>query len=177
MKLLVVGKGGREHAMIWKLAQSSKVTKLYAAPGNPGMAQHAECVDISDSDLEGLAAYAQKENIDITVIGPEAPLADGIADLFQQKGLAIFGPTQAAARIESDKDFALELMHKHNIPTADYETFTDAETAKARLPELKHPLYLKANGLAAGKGAIYSATVKDSLKTVEEVMVLSLIHI
>ena len=171
MKLLVVGKGGREHAFVWKLAQSSKITRLYAAPGSPGMAQYAECVDISDSDLNGLVDFAQREGIDISVIGPEAPLADGIVDVFAQRGLAVFGPTQAAAQIEADKDFALELMHKYDIPTGAYETFVDAETAKVRLREWQHPLYLKVSGLAAGKGAIYCETLQDSYKTVDEVMV------
>ena len=171
MKLLVVGRGGREHAFVWKLAQSNKITGLYAAPGSPGMAQYAECVDISDSDLQGLADIAQREGIDISIIGPEAPLADGIVDIFTERGLAVFGPTQAAAQIEADKDFALELMHKYDIPTGAYETFVDAETAKERLREWQHPLYLKVSGLAAGKGAIYCETLQDSYKTVDEVMV------
>ena len=171
MKLLVVGRGGREHAFVWKLAQSNKITRLYAAPGSPGMAQYAECVNISDSDLNGLADFAQREGIDISVIGPEAPLADGIVDIFTERGLAVFGPTQAAAQIEADKDFALELMHKYDIPTGDYETFVDAETARERLREWQHPLYLKVSGLAAGKGAIYCETLQDSYKTVDEVMV------
>ena len=171
MKLLVVGRGGREHAFVWKLAQSNKITRLYAAPGSPGMAQYAECVDISDSDLNGLANFAQREGIDISIIGPEAPLADGIVDVFTERGLAVFGPTQAAAQIEADKDFALELMHKYDIPTGAYETFVDAETARERLREWRHPLYLKVSGLAAGKGAIYCETLQDSYKTVDEVMV------
>ncbi len=171
MKLLVVGRGGREHAFVWKLAQSNKVSRLYAAPGSPGMAQYAECVDISDSDLNGLADFAQREGIDISVIGPEAPLADGIVDVFAERGLAVFGPTQAAAQIEADKDFALELMHKYNIPTGAYETFLDADTAKERLREWQHPLYLKVSGLAAGKGAIYCESLQDSYKIVDEVMV------
>lgn len=171
MKLLVVGRGGREHAFVWKLAQSNKITRLYAAPGSPGMAQYAECVDISDSDLNGLADFVQREGIDISVIGPEAPLADGIVDIFTERGLAVFGPTQAAAQIEADKDFALELMHKYDIPTGAYETFVDAETARERLREWRHPLYLKVSGLAAGKGAIYCETLQDSYKTVDEVMV------
>jgi len=171
MKVLVVGKGGREHAFVWKLAQSTKIAKLYAAPGSPGMARHAQCVNIPDTDLEGLAIFAQKEGIDITVVGPEVPLAAGIVDLFEKKGLAIFGPTRAAAQIEADKDFALALMHKYGIPTADYETYTSAAEARAQLREWQHPLYLKASGLAAGKGAIYSATVADSLRVVDEVMV------
>ena len=171
MKLLVVGRGGREHAFVWKLAQSNKITGLYAAPGSPGMAQYAECVDISDSDLNGLADFAQREGIDISVIGPEAPLADGIVDVFAERGLAVFGPTQAAAQIEADKDFALELMHKYDIPTGAYETFVDAEIARERLREWQHPLYLKVSGLAAGKGAIYCETLQDSYRTVDEVMV------
>ena len=171
MKLLVVGRGGREHAFVWKLAQSNKITGLYAAPGSPGMAQYAECVDISDSDLNGLADFVQREGIDISIIGPEAPLADGIVDIFTERGLAVCGPTQAAAQIEADKDFALELMHKYDIPTGAYETFVDAETARERLGEWQHPLYLKVSGLAAGKGAIYCETLQDSYKTVDEVMV------
>ncbi len=171
MKLLIVGRGGREHAFVWKLAQSNKITRLYAAPGSPGMAQYAECVDISDSDLNGLADFAQREGIDISVIGPEAPLADGIVDIFTERGLVVFGPTQAAAQIEADKDFALELMHKYDIPTGAYETFVDAEIARERLRGWQHPLYLKVSGLAAGKGAIYCETLQDSYKTVDEVMV------
>ena len=171
MKLLVVGRGGREHAFVWKLAQSNKITGLYAAPGSPGMAQYAECVDISDSDLNGLADFAQREGIDISIIGPEAPLADGIVDIFTERGLAACGPTQAAAQIEADKDFALELMHKYDIPTGAYETFFDAGTARERLGEWQHPLYLKVSGLAAGKGAIYCETLQDSYRTVDEVMV------
>ena len=171
MKVLVVGKGGREHAFVWKLAQSDKITKLYAAPGNPGMAQHAECVDIADSDLEGLANFAEKEKIDITIIGPEAPLDAGIVDLFEARGLTVFGPTQKAAQIEADKDYALEIMHKYNVPTAPYETYTDATVAKNQLKEWQHPLYLKVSGLAAGKGAIYCETLEDSYKTVDEVLV------
>ena len=171
MKLLVVGRGGREHAFVWKLAQSNKITRLYAAPGSPGMAQYAECVDISDSDLNGLADFAQREGIDISIIGPEAPLADGIVDIFTERGLAACGPTQAAAQIEADKDFALELMHKYDIPTGAYETFFDAGTARERLGEWQHPLYLKVSGLAAGKGAIYCETLQDSYRTVDEVMV------
>ncbi|MGA1196923.1 MAG: phosphoribosylamine--glycine ligase [Candidatus Latescibacterota bacterium] len=171
MKVLVVGKGGREHAFVWKLAQSSKITKLYAAPGNPGMAQHAECVNITDSDIEGLADFAQKENIDITIIGPEGPLDAGIVDCFEARGLTVFGPTQKAAQIEADKDFALELMHKYKVPTAPFETYTDAETAKRQLKEWQHPLYLKVSGLAAGKGAIYCKDLEASYKTVDEVLV------
>lgn len=171
MKMLVVGKGGREHAFVWKLSQSNKLTKLYAAPGNPGMAKFAECVNISDSDLEGLADFAEKENIDITVVGPEAPLDAGIVDIFESRGLTIFGPTQQAAQIEADKDFALELMHKYGVPTAPYETYTDAETAKRQLKEWQHPLYLKVSGLAAGKGAIYSGTYEDSCQIVDDVLV------
>jgi phosphoribosylamine--glycine ligase len=171
MKVLVVGKGGREHAFVWKLAQSDKITKLYAAPGNPGMAQYAECVDIADSDLEGLADFAQKENVDITIIGPEGPLDAGIVDLFEERGLTVFGPTQKAAQIEADKDYALEIMHKYNVPTAPFETYTNADVAKNQLKEWQHPLYLKVSGLAAGKGAIYCKTLEDSYKTVDEVLV------
>ncbi|MDA0710630.1 MAG: phosphoribosylamine--glycine ligase [bacterium] len=171
MKVLVVGKGGREHAFVWKLAQSEKITKLYAAPGNPGMAGAAECVDIADTDLEGLVAFAEREQIDITLIGPEGPLDSGIVDLFEARGLTVFGPTQRAAQIEADKDFALALMHKYKIPTAPFETYTDATVARRQLKEWPHPLYLKVSGLAAGKGAIYCETFEDSCRTVDEVLV------
>ena len=171
MKILVVGGGGREHTFVWKIAQSPKVTKLYAAPGSPGMARHAECADIGVDDIEGLAAFAERERIDVTLIGPEVPLAEGIVDRFEERGLGVFGPTQAAARIEADKDFALELMHKYDIPTGNYRTVTEAEEARACVREWGAPLWLKASGLAAGKGAVFCATLDDATKAIDEMMV------
>ena len=171
MKILVVGAGGREHTFVWKIAQSPRVTRLYAAPGNAGMAQQAQCVDIASEDINGLLAFAQQEGIDLTLIGPENPLADGIVDRFQENGLTIFGPTQAAAQIEADKDFALELMHKYGIPTGDYRSFTDPEAARACVREWDRPLYLKASGLAMGKGAIPCPTPDAAFQAIEKVMV------
>ncbi len=171
MKILIVGAGGREHTFVWKIAQSPRVTRLYAAPGNAGMAQQAQCVDIASEDIDGLLAFAQQEGIDLTLIGPENPLADGIVDRFQESGLTIFGPTQAAAQIEADKEFALELMHKYGIPTGDYRSFTDPEAARACVREWDRPLYFKASGLAMGKGAIPCPTADAAFRAIEKVMV------
>ncbi len=173
MKILVVGSGGREHAIAWKIAQSPRVTQLFAAPGNPGMARQAECLDIGVDQLDDLISFAEAKEIDLTVVGPEAPLAAGIVDRFKEKGLPIFGPTQAAAQIESDKDFALGLMHRHNIPTGRFETHTDAESALHCLRDWGAPVVLKANGLAAGKGAIVCQTLEEAEHAVDQVMVQS----
>ncbi|MCZ6636076.1 MAG: phosphoribosylamine--glycine ligase [bacterium] len=171
MKILIVGKGAREHAFAWKIAQSPKITQLYAAPGSPGIAQYAECVDLSDSDFDGLIGLVQKEQIDLTLVGPEIPLAEGIVDRFQEAGLTIFGPTQAAAQIEADKDFALELMHKYDIPTGAYATFTEPEPAREYIREKGVPIVLKASGLAAGKGVLICHTLDEALQGVEEIVV------
>jgi phosphoribosylamine--glycine ligase len=171
MKILVVGKGGREHTFVWKIAQSPRVTQVYAAPGNPGMDKHATCVGIGVDDIEGLVAFAEQEKIDLTIIGPEDPLAKGIVDRFKEKGLGVIGPTQAAARIESDKDFALELMHKYNIPTGWYETFTEPQSARDFIEDRGAPIVLKASGLAAGKGVIVCQTRKEAFDAIDEVMV------
>ncbi len=171
MKILVVGGGGREHTYVWKIAQSPRVSQIHAAPGNPGMARHAQCVDLGVEDIDGLLAYSIREKIDLTVVGPEIPLALGIVDRFREKGLAVFGPTQAAAQIESDKDFALALMHKHGIPTARYSTFTEPAGARACVRSWGEPMWLKASGLAAGKGAIFCETAGDALEVIDEVMV------
>ena len=171
MKILVVGGGGREHSYVWKIAQSPRVSQIYAAPGNPGMDRHAQCIDLGVEDIDGILAFATREKIDLTVVGPEIPLALGMVDRFQAEGLAVFGPTQAAAQIESDKDFALALMHKHGIPTARYSTFTEPAGARACVRSWGEPMWLKASGLAAGKGAIYCKTADDALETIDEVMV------
>ena len=171
MRVMVVGGGGREHALCWKLAQSPKLTRLYAAPGNPGMAQVAECVPVKAMDLDGLVAFAQRERIDLTVVGPEDPLAAGIVDRFEAAGLRAFGPSQQAAEIEASKAFALGLMHKYGIPTADYAAFTDPEKAEAYLNRKRAPIVIKADGLAAGKGVIVCATMEEARQAIHQVMV------
>jgi len=166
MKILLIGGGGREHALAWKLAQSPHVTRLYAAPGNPGIAQWADCVRLKDSDTELLVALAARERIDLTVVGPELPLSMGLVDRFHDAGLKIFGPTKAAARLESSKVFAKELMVRHGIPTARYGSFTDSGEARRFCRELGAPLVVKADGLAAGKGALVCETLEEADRAV-----------
>jgi len=181
MKVLVVGKGGREHALVWKLAQSPQVGKLYAAPGNPGIAQLAECVDIrvdtSITQPEKLRAeilrlrdFALAQHIDLTVVGPDDPLAAGIVDCFREKGLKIFGPTQAAARLESSKAFAKELMASIGVPTATHRTFTHSAEAAAYVRAQGAPIVVKASGLAAGKGAVVARTEEEALEALAQIM-------
>lgn len=171
MRILLVGKGGRENAFAWKIAQSSRLTRLYAAPGNPGIARYAECVDIDEMDFEGLVSFATGQSIDLVVVGPEAPLDAGLVDRLQDAGIRAFGPTKAAAQIEADKDFALGLMHRHGIPTGEYRTFTQPEPARGFIQDWGAPVVIKASGLAAGKGAIVCETVDDALATVDEILV------
>jgi len=154
MKVLLVGGGGREHALAWKLAQSPRLTSLVAAPGNPGIAAHAQCVDVKDTAIDDVVALARRERPDLVVVGPELPLALGLADRLRAAGHAVFGPSHAAARIESSKAFAKDLMARYDIPTAAYRVFTRAEPARAYCRELGAPVVIKADGLAAGKGAI-----------------------
>ena len=154
MKVLVVGGGGREHALVWKLGQSAHVTKMYCAPGNAGIAQHAESVDLAADDLGGLAAFAETERIDLTVVGPELPLSLGIVDLFEARGLRVFGPNRAAARLEASKAFTKALLHEHGVPTADFGVFDDADEAARYLDRIDAPVVVKADGLAAGKGVL-----------------------
>lgn len=167
MKILVVGKGGREHALALACSKSQLCTALYAAPGNPGMAKFATCVDISDSDIDALMTFAQENEIDLTVVGPEATLALGIVDAFQAKGLKIFGPTQAATQVESSKDFAKKIMAKYHIPTAAYQTFDQLESAKAYVLEQGAPIVIKEDGLKAGKGVTVAQTVPEALEALE----------
>jgi len=162
VKVLVVGAGGREHTLSWKLAQSPRVTELLAAPGNPGIAQHARCLPIKDNEIDALVAAGLRERVDLTVVGPELPLALGLADRFRERGLAVFGPSQAAARLESSKAFAKALMARHGIPTARFRAFTAAGTARAWCRELGVPLVVKADGLAAGKGVIICRTLDEA---------------
>ena len=170
MKILVVGQGGREHAIVWKLAQSQLVEKVYCAPGNPGIAQIAEAIPMPNRFAD-LADWAESEGIALTVIGPEAPLAEGIVDVFSERGLKAFGPDKRAARLEASKDFAKQLMAKNDIPTAAHRTFVDTEEAMAYIEDHNAPVFVKANGLAAGKGVIPGRTFKEALQAVKTILV------
>lgn len=170
MKILVVGGGGREHALVWKIAQSPLVEKIYCAPGNPGIAQLAECVHIEAVEIEALCEFALAEQIDLTVVGPEVPLTLGIVDHFKAAGLDIFGPSCKAARIEGSKKFSKELMARHQIPTATYRSFTDPEAAIAYIREQGAPIVIKADGLAAGKGVVVAMTVEQALAAIDHIM-------
>jgi phosphoribosylamine--glycine ligase len=154
MNILVIGGGGREHALAWKIAQSSRVAKVFVAPGNAGTARERELSNVALNSIADLVAFAQRERIGLTVVGPEAPLAEGVVDAFRRAGLKIFGPTQAAAQLESSKDFAKAFMARHSIPTAEYKSFTDAAEAHAYVDHRGAPIVVKADGLAAGKGVV-----------------------
>ena len=167
MKLLVVGSGGREHALAWKLAQSPRVQLVYVAPGNGGTAQDERLRNIDITDLDALADFAEKEQIAMTVVGPEAPLAAGIVNVFRRRGLKVFGPTKEAAQLESSKDFAKAFMKRHGIPTAAYETFSDAAAAHAYIDRQGAPIVIKADGLAAGKGVVVAATLDEAHAAVD----------
>ncbi|HLV29338.1 MAG TPA: phosphoribosylamine--glycine ligase [Burkholderiaceae bacterium] len=162
MKLLVIGSGGREHALAWRLAQSPRVQTVYVAPGNGGTARTPQLKNVALSDIPELIEFARKEKIAYTVVGPEAPLAAGIVDAFQTAGLKIFGPIREAAQLESSKDYAKAFMVRHNIPTAGYATFTDAEAAHRYIDEQGAPIVVKADGLAAGKGVVVAATLEEA---------------
>jgi phosphoribosylamine---glycine ligase len=168
---MVIGSGAREHALIWKLAQSPQVTKLYAAPGNPGMAEHAECVPIAMSQHAALADLAEKEQIDLTIVGPEIPLIEGIVDLFRQRDLKIFGPDAAGAALEGSKAFAKELMAAAGIPSAQHRTFLEAGPALAYLEEHGTPVVVKASGNAAGKGAIVALDIETARDAINQMLV------
>lgn len=170
MRILVIGSGGREHALVWKLAQSPRVEKIYVAPGNPGMSAMAECISLPLGEWEKVATFALEQKIDLTVVGPEAPLVGGIADVFKNHGLAIFGPTAAAAAIEGSKAFSKELMHKYNIPTAFFKICNDIATAKAYIREKGAPIVVKADGLAAGKGVVVAMTEAEALAAIDDIM-------
>jgi len=171
MKILVVGSGGREHTLVWKLAQSDQVEKIYTAPGNGGISRDSECVPIKAENIEVLAQFAQEKAIDLTVVGPEIPLSMGIVDLFQSKGMKIFGPTQKAAMIEGSKAFAKEFMTKYHIPTAPYKIFDNIDDALKFVKEIKYPVVIKADGLAAGKGAIIVKNLEDAEESLNKIMV------
>ncbi|MGE5173650.1 MAG: phosphoribosylamine--glycine ligase [Betaproteobacteria bacterium] len=170
MKVLVVGGGGREHALVWKVSQSPRVTKIYAAPGNAGIAQLAECVSIKAEDIAGLMAFAKSKSIDITIVGPEGPLSMGIVDEFARAGLRAFGPSGKAAEIEASKQFSKDLMKKYNIPTAEYRAFTDKAAAEAYVRQKGAPIVVKADGLAAGKGVVVAETVGEALEALDLIM-------
>ena len=169
MKVLVVGSGGREHALCWKIAQRPG-TEVYVAPGNIGMVDVATLVNIKVDDIAGLVDFAKAEGIDLTVVGPELPLTLGIVDAFQEAGLACFGPNKAAAKLEGSKAFSKELMKKYGIPTAAFDTFTDVEKAKAFVDEIGVPCVVKADGLAAGKGVIICMTREEADKAIEDML-------
>jgi len=167
MKVLVVGGGGREHALAWKLSQSERIQKVYVAPGNGGTARDANLFDVPITDVKALCEWAQQEKIDLTVVGPEAPLAAGIVDEFRAHGMKIFGPTKAAAQLESSKAFSKAFMHRHGIPTALYETFTDAALAHAYVDKMGAPIVVKADGLAAGKGVVVAMTAAQAHEAID----------
>lgn len=170
MKVMIVGGGGREHALAWKISQSKKVDKIYAAPGNAGIAEIAECVPIGVMELEKLAEFAAKEKIDLTVIGPDDSLGAGVVDAFEAKGLRVFGPRKNAAVIEASKAFSKDLMKKYNIPTAAYEVFTSADAALEYLKTGSFPTVLKADGLALGKGVLICNTYEEAVAGVKTIM-------
>lgn len=170
MKVAVIGGGGREHTLAWKLAQSPSVDKLYAIPGSAAMSEVAQCVDIALSDLDAITDYAKNEGIDMLVVGPEVPLTEGIADLAQSKGLAVFGPNKAAAQMEGSKVFAKNLMKKYHVPTAAYASFTDGDATKAYIKEQGAPIVVKADGLAAGKGVVVAQTEEEAIEAVNAMM-------
>jgi phosphoribosylamine--glycine ligase len=171
MKVLVIGKGGREHTLVWKFAQSEQVEKVYAAPGNDGMCDNAELVPINETDIEELVEFAIQQEIDLTFVGPEQPLLLGIVNTFQEKGLTIFGPTQEAALIEGSKSFAKQLMEKYDIPTAQSQIFTNYDKASAYVDLVGAPIVIKADGLAAGKGVTVAFTVNEAKDALQDMMV------
>ena len=170
MKLLLIGSGGREHALLWKLKQNPRITECYVAPGNAGTGTMAINVPIEATNIAGLLQFAQEKKIDLTIVGPDDPLAAGIVDQFQQAGLRIFGPTAAAARFESSKSFAKDFMKRHGIPTAASETFTSSEKASAYVRQAKYPLVVKADGLALGKGVIIAQSAEEALTAIKDMM-------
>ena len=170
MKVLIVGSGGREHALAWKVAQSPKVDKIYCAPGNAGIAEYAECVPITAMEFDKLAAFAKEQAVDLTIIGMDDPLVGGIVDAFEAKGLRVFGPRKNAAILEGSKAFSKDLMKKYQIPTAAYETFDSAEAALAYLETADFPIVLKADGLALGKGVLICQNLDEAKEGVKEIM-------
>lgn len=170
MKVLVIGSGGREAAIAWKLSQSKKIKEIFIAPGNGGTHQYGKNINIKVEDIEGLKKFAIENKIDLTVVGPEIPLTMGIVDEFEKEGLKAFGPSKLAAQVEGSKDFSKNIMKKYNIPTAEYETFTEYEAAKKYIEEKGAPIVIKADGLAAGKGVIVAMTMEEAQNGLKEIM-------
>ena len=170
MKLLVIGSGGREHALAWHLSKTSGLQKIFVAPGNAGTAREPELENINITDPQALADFAEREAIHLTVVGPEAPLAAGIVNIFRARGLKIFGPTKEAAQLESSKDFAKRFMARHGIPTAAFETFSDIDAAQAYVRQKGAPIVIKADGLAAGKGVVVAMTLDEALHAIEDML-------
>ncbi len=170
MKLLVIGSGGREHALAWRLAKTAGLQKIYVAPGNAGTAREHELANVNITDPEALADFAEAEKIHLTVVGPEAPLAAGIVNVFRARGLKIFGPTKEAAQLESSKDFAKRFMARHKIPTAAFETFSDAAAAHAYVEKQGAPIVIKADGLAAGKGVVVAMTLAEAHDAIDDML-------
>jgi phosphoribosylamine--glycine ligase len=173
MRILVIGSGGREHALVWKISQSRHVTKLFCAPGNPGIQSLAECVPLKPTDLAGMLAFAERERIDLTVVGPEQPLADGIVDLFASRNLPIFGPSKRAAELEWSKAFAKEFMRRHGVPTAEHRSFSkdESDAAFEYVATCSLPVVLKADGLAAGKGVVICESREEAVNELKKMMV------
>ena len=170
MRILVIGNGGREHALVWKIAQSPRVRKLFCAPGNAGLAELAECAPIPATDIDKLAVFASEQKIDLTVVGPETPLCAGIVDVFNAQGLRIFGPNKHAARLEGSKVFTKEILLKYKVPTAAAAIFSNADDARTHLRKVGAPIVVKADGLAAGKGVIVASSVEEAEQAVAEIM-------
>ena len=170
MKILVVGGGGREHAICWKLNNESNVEKIYCAPGNAGISNVAECIDIGDSDIENLLKFAKENQIDLTIVGPEIPLVAGIVDAFEEEGLKIFGPNKECAQLEGSKAFSKDFMIRHNLPTAKYKEYTNLDEAISEIDSFGYPVVIKADGLAAGKGVVIPENREDAITTLKEMM-------
>jgi phosphoribosylamine--glycine ligase len=170
MRILVIGNGGREHALVWKIAQSRRVGKIFCAPGNAGIADLAECAPIKAADIDPLAAFATKQKIDLTIVGPETPLCAGIVDVFEARGLRVFGPNKRAAQLEGSKVFTKEILLKYKIPTAAAAIFNNAKDARAHLRRVGAPIVVKADGLAAGKGVIVGSSIEEAEQAVTEIM-------
>lgn len=170
MKILVVGGGGREHAICWKLSKEASVDKIYCAPGNAGISNVAQCIDIQDSDIENLLNFAKENKIDLTIVGPEIPLVAGIVDKFEKEGLKIFGPNKKCAQLEGSKSFSKDFMIRHNLPTAKYKEYTDLDEAISEIDSFGYPVVIKADGLAAGKGVVIPENREDAITTLKEMM-------
>ena len=170
MKILVVGGGGREHAICWKLNSEVDVEKIYCAPGNAGISNLAECIDIQDSDIEKLLNFAKENKIDLTIVGPEIPLVAGIVDAFEKEGLKIFGPNKECAQLEGSKSFSKDFMIRHNLPTAKYKEYTNLDEAISEIDSFGYPVVIKADGLAAGKGVVIPENREDAITTLKEMM-------